>query len=207
MSLAGDFVLEDEYGHRGIEKALQINKTLIDGNEYRRKFDNATPDPRVNKTLYEKAKEILHDRSGTRYESMCWIDGDTGKVIFTFSDMGRLPGLTGQDHEYKVEYSDNILHRLRGYNNIIVLHNHPNSTAPSAGDFNSACDHGYAMGFVVTHDGRVFSYSSRKQISDRIYNNYWLEFSDIYLDHVEAQIKAIEKIGVNADITIKELFR
>jgi hypothetical protein len=48
----------------------------------------------------------------------------------------------------------------------IIIHNHPNSTAPSAGDFNSAFSHGYTLGFVAAHDGRLFKYASQQEINE-----------------------------------------
>jgi hypothetical protein len=196
---------EDEYSHKGIDRAAQIDKKLIESNSYRRKFDMATDNPQVNKTLYDSAKALLYDRSGTRYESMRWIDGDSGDIITEFDSMGRLPELTGKDHELKVSYGDSVLHKLKGHNNIVVIHNHPNSTAPSAGDFNSAFLHGYSLGFVVTHNGRVFKYTSNESISDILYAKYWQRYVDQHYDDVEAQKKAIFDISRNFNITFEEV--
>jgi hypothetical protein len=198
---------EDEYSHKGLDRAALINKTIIESNDYRRKFDNATDSPALNKLLYDLAKELLYKRSGTRYESMRWIDGDSLEVIAEFDSMGSIPELTGADHELKVEYGENVLHKLSGHNNIVVLHNHPNSTAPSAGDFNSAYKRGYSLGFVVTHDGRLFRYTSSHLISNSTYEVYWQEFVDDGYDEVDAQIKAIRKFEANNDIRFTEVFR
>jgi hypothetical protein len=198
---------EDEYSHKNIDRATQIDKKLIESNDYRRKFDNATDNQKINKVLYESAKEILFDRSGTHYESMYWIDGETGKIITKFENMGRVEGLIGTKHELKVEYDENFLHKIKNINKIITLHNHPNSGAPSAGDFNSAFKHGYHCGFVVAHNGRVYKYSSGEPISDIIYEKYWQSYIDKNFDELTAQQKAIEKISQNADITFTEVLR
>jgi proteasome lid subunit RPN8/RPN11 len=198
-------VREDELSHKGVDRAVQINRTIIDSNDYRRKFDNATDNPKLNKTLYECAKEILYDRSGTHYESMYWIDGGTGEIITSFDIMGKIPALTGKEHELVVEYTDRVLHKLKGHNNVVVIHNHPNSTAPSAGDLNSANDHGYSLGFVAAHDGRLFKYSSNQEINVTMYDLYWTELCNDGFDETIAQIKAIEKIARNADIFVTEV--
>jgi hypothetical protein len=198
-------VREDENSHKNIDRATQIDKSVIESNEYRRKFDNATDNPKVNKLLYESAKEILFDRSGTHYESMYWIDGDTGKIITKFTIMGRTSGLMGKDHELKVEYGENVYHKIKDIHNIITIHNHPNSTAPSAGDFNSAFKHNYSLCFVITHNGRVFKYNSDEAISDIIYEKYWQYYIDLKYDDLEAQRKAIEKLSQNADIMFSEV--
>jgi hypothetical protein len=196
---------EDEYGHKGIDKNTLIKRAVVDSGDYRRKYDNATENPKVNKALYDSAKFILNDRSGSHYESMRWIDGNTGKIIASFDSMGRLPELTGEEHEMKVEYGANIINKLKGYNNIIVIHNHPNSTAPSAGDLNSACDRGYSLGFVACHDGRVFKYRSNQKISLSIYDTYWADYRSEGLEVVNAQMKAIQKIANNSDIYVTEV--
>ncbi|MDR0944298.1 MAG: hypothetical protein LBM41_07190 [Ruminococcus sp.] len=205
--MGGEDVREDEYSHKGIERATQIDKNIIESNEYRRKFDNATHNPKVNKILYESAKEMLYDRSGTRYESMRWIDGDTGKIITEFNNMGKLPDLTGKDHELKVEYDDNVLHKLKGYNNVVTVHNHPNSTAPSAGDFNSAYKNGYRTGIIVAHNGRVFKYMSKQEISDIAYDITWQKYCNRGYGEIEAQIMTIEQFMRNADITFEEVLK
>ena len=40
----------------GRNKKTLVNKTYIESGEYKRKFDNATDDPLVNKALYDCAK-------------------------------------------------------------------------------------------------------------------------------------------------------
>jgi hypothetical protein len=200
-------VREDEYSHKGVHRDTLIDKKYIESSVYRRKFDNATNNTKLGKLLYDLAKEMLYARSGTRYESMCFIDGETTEIITKFDSMGKLPELTGADHELKVEYGDSVLHKLRGHNNIVTIHNHPNSTAPSAGDFNSAFKHGYTTCFVVTHNGRVFRYSSHEEISDSIYLTYWDEFVSQGYSNIEAQIKAIQSMANVSKIKIMEVLK
>ena len=77
-------VLENQ--RYGRNKDTIVNKSYIDGGEYKRKFDNATDNPNVNKSLYDCAKSALKHRSGTIYEDMYWIDMDTGKIILSVVD-------------------------------------------------------------------------------------------------------------------------
>ena len=71
---------EDE--RYGRNKSTAINKTYIESGEYRKKFDKMTDNEEVNRVLYQKAKEMLYHRSGTNFEDMVWVDGNTGKIIF-----------------------------------------------------------------------------------------------------------------------------
>ena len=131
----------------GRNKDTLINKTYIDSGEYRRKFDNATTNPAVNKTLYECAKKALKHRSGTVFEDMYWIDGDSGKVILSVTD---------STDERAVVYTNKIKKAILSENPIITIHTHPSSMPPSVDDFNSCFKHGYCLGFVACHNGRVF---------------------------------------------------
>lgn len=196
---------EDEYSHKGIDRSTQIDKKTIESNSYRRKFDKATDNPIVNKQLYDIAKEILYDRSGSRYESMYWIDGNNGNIISKFDSMGKSDKLIGKEHEFKVEYSNATLNKIREYDNVIVLHNHPNSTAPSVGDLNSAYSHNYSIGFSVSHDGRVFKYISRQIIIPKLYELLVKDLTTEGFEFTEAQMKAFEEISRNFNIIVIEV--
>ena len=80
-------------------KETLVNKTYIESGEYKRKFDNATENKEVNKTLYDCAKTALKHRSGTAFEDMYWIDSDTGKIILSVTD---------STDERAIVYSDKI---------------------------------------------------------------------------------------------------
>jgi hypothetical protein len=138
---------------------------------------------------------------------MYWINGNTGDIITGFDSMGKTEDLTGEEHKFKVEYGKNVLRELIGYKNIITIHNHPNSTAPSAGDYNSAYKNGYTMGFTVSHDGRVFKYTSRELISETVYNAYWNRFVCDGYNYIDAQLLAIKRMSENAKISIAEVIK
>lgn len=198
---------EDEYSHKGIDRATQIDKAVIESSDYRRLFDNATDNPILNKTLYNCAKEILFDRSGTRYESMRWIDGETGKVLLKFDSMGKRNNLIGKQYELKVLYNESLLQKFIGHNNIVVIHNHPNSTAPSAGDFNSAFKHNYKFGFIAAHNGRVYKYRSNEEIDVDLYDAYWQDCVRNGFDEINAQLVTISKFSENSNIFFTEVLR
>lgn len=82
----GSDVMQLEYQRYGRNKTTLVNKTYIESGEYRRKFDNATDNPAVNKMLYDKSKEALKHRSGTVFEDMYWIDSESGKLLLEVTD-------------------------------------------------------------------------------------------------------------------------
>lgn len=195
---AGSDKVALEYQRYGRNKSTLVNKTYIDGGEYRRKFDKATDNPAVNKALYDSAKKALKHRSGTELEDMYWLDGDTGEVLYSALD---------NTDERTIEYTEKIKSVI-GKNRdkkIVTLHTHPSSMPPSIEDFNSCFRHGYHMGFVVCHNGKVFKYSADECVSTSLYEMYIQRFLDNGLNEFDAQKKALEKIMENHAIDFEEV--
>lgn len=186
-----------EYQRYGRNKSTLVNKTYIDGGEYRRKFNNATDNPDVNKSLYNCSKEALKHRSGTVYEDMYWLDSKSGNVLLSITD---------STDERAIVYTEKIKRAISGRSDIITIHTHPSSMPPSISDLNSCCRNQYKMGFVACHDGRLFSYSSNEIINERIYSAYIERFLKDGYDEFDAQLKALEKLSQNFDIKVQEVF-
>jgi hypothetical protein len=201
-------VREDEYSHKGIDRATQVDKKLIESNEYRRKFDNATDNPKVNKVLYESAKEILFDRSGTHYESMYWINGDTGDVLVKAEYMGKIGRYTGARFYNRVVYDDAKLKKqLCGHLNIITIHNHPNSTAPSPSDLNSAFKRHYLSGYTVSHNGTVYEYKANDETNITAFDMAVSEYLDDGFDINNAQLLAYKSFSKYSNISVREVLK
>lgn len=191
---SGDVSLE--YQRYGRNKDTIVNKTYIDSGEYRRKFDNLTDNAEVNKTLYDCAKTALKHRSGTEFEDMYWIDGNTGKILVSVVD---------EQSRSQITYSAKILKAIAQNNNIITLHTHPSSMPPSIADFNSANVHGYSLSLVLCHDGTVYSYYSNQYVPDKLCEMYIKEFMNNGYTEKEAQLSALNKIKNNYDIDFREV--
>ncbi len=192
----GSDVVALEYQRYGRNKSTVVNKTYIDGGEYRRKFDNISDNSEVNKSVYESAKTALKHRSGTVYEDMYWIDSNTGKVILSVVD---------STDERAIVYTDKMKSVIKNQSSIITMHTHPSSMPPSIDDFNSCFNNGYEMGVIACHDGRVFKYSSRQFVSKSLYNLYIGEYLDEGFNEFDAQLKTLEKLKQNHMIDFKEV--
>ena len=83
---SGRDVVALENQRYGRNKSTLVNKTYVDSGEYKRKYDSATDNKEVNKSLYDCAKKALKHRSGTAFEDMYWIDGETGRVMLSVTD-------------------------------------------------------------------------------------------------------------------------
>lgn len=189
-----DVILENQ--RYGRNKATLVNKTYIESGEYKRKYDSATDNQEVNKTLYECAKTALKHRSGTVFEDMYWIDSKTGKIVLSVTD---------STDERAIVYTDKIRNAIKNNKNIITLHTHPSSMPPSISDLNSCCKNKYKIGFVACHDGKVFAYSSSTVVNEQIYNMYIQRYTKDGYDEFDAQLKALERLSKSFDIKVWEV--
>ena len=180
----------------GRNKETLVNKSYIDSGEYKRKFDNATDNPKVNKALYDCSKEALKHRSGTAFEDMYWIDATTGEIIHSVTD---------STDERAIRYTESIKKALSGKSNIITLHTHPSSMPPSVDDFNSCYNNNYTEGYIACHNGKVFRYTSEQEISETLYNLYMNEFIEEGLEEFDAQIMTLKKIMENHSVSFMEV--
>ena len=177
-----------EYQRYGRNKDTLVNKTYIESGEYRRKFDNLTDNPTVNKAIYDKAKEALKHRSGTELEDMYWFDSNTGKII--------AQEITSTDKR-AIAYSDKTRSMVEKNTGLIALHTHPSSMPPSIADFNSCFRNNYKIGYVACHNGKIFAYTSNQMISESLYELYISEYVSSGLSEYDAQLNALNKIKEN----------
>lgn len=193
-----------EYQRNGRNKNTVVNQSYISGGKFRNKFDKITDNMIVNRVLFNKAKEMLIHRSGTRFEDMYWIDRDTGEII---------AGILDAETEEEIIYTSSVLKKMHGHNRIIAMHTHLNSMPPSIPDFNSFYEHSYDIGVVVCHDGKVFTYASKQIVRVSLFDLMIAEYYDEhYNDSVnskqfefEAQLNVLNEIAGSYDINFREV--
>ena len=185
-----------EYQRYGRNKATLINKRYIESGEYRSKFDRITNNSYVNRVLYQKAKEMLFHRSGTLLEDMYWIDMLTGTIIAK---------ALNETEKNRICYSESINKVIWGRTNLIAMHTHPHSMPPSIADFNSAFLHNYFMGIVICHDGKIFVYNSKEEVSENLYSMYIEKIHLHGLEEYSAQIETLNKLKESYQIDYWEV--
>lgn len=191
---SGSVALENQ--RYGRNKDTLVNKTYIESGEYKRKFDNISENKAVNKTLYDCAKAALKHRSGTKFEDMYWIDGNTGEIIVSALNEKNESGVVDSKRRNKI---------LTQYENIYAIHTHPASMPPSATDFNCFFEQGYSKAIVACHDGTLYSYTSEQLVSKGLYDIYISSFVSEGYSEKEAQLKALEKLKENHKIDFWEV--
>ena len=74
-------ITEIEEQRPGNNRATKINRKHIMSSGYRRKFDEISDSPELNRLLYQLAKKMLHHRSGTTFEDMYWISPESLETV------------------------------------------------------------------------------------------------------------------------------
>lgn len=193
---SGSDVVALENQRYGRNKSTLVNKTYVDSGEYKRKYDSATDNKEVNKSLYDCAKKALKHRSGTAFEDMYWIDGETGRVMLSVTDSA---------DERTITYTDRIKKCIQTNNNVVTIHTHPSSMPSSIEDFNSCANNGYAKCFVACHNGVLYGYHSNEMINPKLYNLYIQKYMNGGFSEMEAQVKTIKKLSQSFDINFWEV--
>ncbi len=132
-------------------KNTVVNKAMIDSSEYRRRIDKISGNTEVNRSIWNKAKEMLTHRSGTKYEDLAFIDSTTGKSLIN-------KGFDQENYAKPSKKMQEMLRKAEPYT-IIGVHNHPGSSIPSYADIKTCANRKYKCGVVVGHDGSIFVYS------------------------------------------------
>jgi hypothetical protein len=176
---------DSEESRYGRDKSLSVDHNYINSGTYRRKFDNLSDNEELNRTLYQCAKKILAHRSGSDFEDMYWLDGESGKVFAAKVDM-KLAS--------RVVYPIDYMNRYRNIPNKITIHNHPRNMPPSIGDFESAYRNKYAKGIIVCHNGTIYTYNNIG-IPDRdIYGTLAADFRSLGYSDYTSNLMALSEM-------------
>ena len=192
---------EIEEQRPGRDKATAINHTYINGGEYRRKYDTISDSPQLNRLLYQLGKKMLEHRSGTKYEDMYWIDLETLEIVAQELDSKIIEEITYSDHTKGIirKYKEDPEKR------ILTIHSHPNSWPPSYADIVSNYQNDYNVGLVVCHDGKIFMYAAREEITEELYNLRVAKYLNQGYNDYEALVCALKELSEKYDIIFKEV--
>lgn len=189
-------ILKEEQRY-GRNKSTAIDHSYIDSGEYRNKFDSITDSKYLNKLLYKIAKKMLNHRSGTKLEDMYWIDAENECVICSKTD---------EIEEETIRHTDSIDKAITKCDLVIAMHTHPKSFPPSAEDFNCFLKFNYAYGIVICHDGTIYLYTTKREISKELWESYVQdELNEDGSNQKEAQLSALHKFEANGDIEVWEV--
>lgn len=175
-----------------------VESKMLDSREYVEKFNSMAENAEERREYHQAAKEILKHRSGQNGEDLylynkktkTWYKSTTGK------EAGK--------PEYTQEILDGIAKAKPG--ELISFHNHPAGMPPSASDINSALERGYAKGYALCHDGKIYEYTaSEKYIDMSIYEMRIAKFENSGYNDFEAQIETLKYLSQYYGFTFSEV--
>ena len=147
------------------KNAYSVDRNFVNSKGFHDKFDGLTPRKPANESLCQQSRRLLEARDGTDNEGLIIIDARTGKLVTDNLEdkAGALrTGLTSEEYEL---VKDNA-------GKVIMLHNHPDGSAPSGRDILTYWAEEKAdSSVVVGHDGTVYILSeiNREIPLDKIY--------------------------------------
>lgn len=128
---------------------------IIQSEEYRNSFDEITDNPKVNDSLYVRAKWALNNRDGLDTEELYAINAKTGEEIARIRNQNIRQGI-----QRTKKFNDTI----KSVEEVILIHNHPSGMPPSIDDLNALFAHNTMAGITVGHDGSIYLYTKPNKI-------------------------------------------
>jgi hypothetical protein len=133
------------------DAANAVDWAKVSSAEYRRAFDELTDNAELNTLMYKEALAMLERRNNSDFEDLSIISRTVGLVVGR-STNAKVVGQT----RYTEAIQRQIAQATSKGEELIAIHNHPNSLPPSADDIFSMQMRGYSRSLIVSHDGSVF---------------------------------------------------
>lgn len=178
----------------------RVDLDYIRSSSYRRKFNQITDNSKVNDAIRQYATASLVHRNGTDGEDLYIVNAKTGELLLRKISSKNVLEVNVKREE--------IASLLKNKTSLIGIHNHPTNILPTGSDFAAAGYRNYKFGVIVTHDGRVFKYSSGNRpflaslLDNRIEKYQGKEYN---LSKEEAHIKALNEFRKEYGITWEEI--
>lgn len=186
--------------HESITKSASyaVESKVINSRSFIEKFDKMTDDVKVRREYLSNARAILKHRSGQNGEDLYLYNSRMGS--WAKSTSGNKAGTP----EYTEEIKRTIQKSKRG--DLVAFHNHPASMPPSVSDINAAFHNGYAKGFVLCHDGKIYEYTyPDREVSVTTYNMRVAYYKKKKYNEFEAQLNTMEYLAKIYGFKFKEV--
>lgn len=169
----------------------------VGGRAYRRNVEKVFGED-MAPLVHEYMRRMLGHRSGTFYEDIYAYDLDEHR---------RIGSETGQRSTFSATIGEKLGGAMRNSraagHSIAIVHNHPNSGAPSAADIVSLRKNGASFGVIACHDGSIMKF---EQVREPIGGNNAITkesvgaLQDAYGEDIDGLFKAYEdRLGVKVE--------
>lgn len=186
--------------HEKITKNIRysVSSKTLESRNFIGRFDKMTDDSLLRREYISNAKEMLKHRSGQNGEDLYLYNMRTKKWIKSTT------GTEAGTPEYTEEIKNAIIEANKG--ELVAFHNHPASMPPSANDINAARHNGYAIGYILCHDGKIYEYTASKvDINISAYNLRIADFQEKGYTEFESQLETMKYLSEMYGFEFKEV--
>lgn len=137
---------------RDAERMADVDMGKVGGKSYRKNVEKVFG-KEIAPLVHDDMRRMLGHRSGTLYEDIYAYDLDTHT---------RIGSETSRHSTFSASIGkklSNSIEEARGAgHHVVIVHNHPNSGAPSAADINGLRKNGASFGVIACHDGSILRF-------------------------------------------------
>ncbi len=169
------------------------NEGRIKKASWGRRFSGAVPSKKVRRQVVRYARKAVLDNSGTYYESMYLIDGETGAKIAAIDKPGEK---IERGIHYTEEFKKKLEEAVQAGRKVIAIHNHPEGYPPSGDDFRKSFENGYSQGFAIGANGQIYAY-----------NNDGVKLTPEICDIMQEEISLLYASGADVDRAYETVYR
>ena len=186
---------------KALNQTTLISQQLFKTNDYSKKIFSLVDNIKESRAINKCAKEILLHREGTLFEDLGFYNIAKKKLLINKSYDYYKDGISACKPNKKMRK----MLKASNDGDIIGIHNHPQSGAPSVEDILSARDRSYKYGIVLCHDGKLYKYSVKKSFEDVANAEFYLARLDraVYNNDekkIAQAIEKLEKLGIDMEV-------
>lgn len=169
------------------------NEGRIKKASWGRRFSEAVPSKKVRRQVVRYARKAVLDNSGTHYESMYLIDGETGAKIAAIDKPGEK---IERGIHYTEEFKRKMEEAVQAGRKVIAIHNHPEGYPPSGDDFRKVYENRYSQGFAIGANGQIYAYK-----------NDGVKLTPEICDIMQEEISLLYASGADVDRAYETVYR
>lgn len=143
-------VAEGKVTKKSTANQYSVKRRIVNGEAYKERIKQLGLPKKASATLHQQALRILEDTDGTQHERLCAISWRTGEPVTDTFAHPPVRSACGFTPEQVAKIAD-----VEG--GVILLHNHPGSSVPSATDILTLANNDWCRASVIAcHDGTLY---------------------------------------------------
>lgn len=192
---------ESNKKRKSLNQNTLVPQGMLTNSNYQKRIMDLVGDVKESRGIYKCAKEILSHRNGTLFEDLGFYNTKNNKLLFNKSFDYYKDGVSACKPNKRMRK----MLKKANENEIIGIHNHPQSSGPSLADIKKARERRYKYGIVLCHNGQIYKYSVDKDINDEFAASFYLANlgTAVYNNdkkETERIIKVLGQLGIRMEV-------